>query len=52
MTTAALEALEALVAALEVGPLWEYPGHCDWFWENEARLKRLERKAREEKDNE
>lgn len=47
-----LIALEALVAELEAGPLWQYPGHCDWFWENEARLKRLERKAREEKDNE
>jgi hypothetical protein len=43
-----LIALEALVAELEAGPLWQYPGHCDWFWENEARLKRLERKAREE----
>lgn len=52
MTAAALAALEALVAALEAEPLWQYPGHCDWFWENEARLKRLERKAREEKSNE
>ena len=52
MTPAALAALEALVAELEAGPLWQYPGHCDWFWKNEARLKRLERKAREDKSNE
>lgn len=47
MTPAALAALEALVEALEAGPLWQYPGHCDWFWKNEARLKKLERKDRE-----
>jgi hypothetical protein len=47
MTPAALDALEALVAALEAGPLWQYPGHCEEFWKNEARLKKLERKARE-----
>ncbi len=52
MTPAALAALEALVKALEAGPLWEYPGHCGEFWKREAALKRLERKAREEKDNE
>ena len=52
MTPAALAALEALVEALEAGPLWQYPGHCDWFWKNEARLNRQLRKAREEKDNE
>ncbi len=52
MTPAALDALEALVAALEAGPLWEYPGHCAWFWENEARLNRQLRKAREDKSNE
>ena len=52
MTAAALAALEALVEALEAGPLWEYPGHSDDFWKREAELKRLERKAREEKDNE
>ena len=52
MTPAALAALEALVEALEAGPLWEYPGHSDDFWKNEARQKKLERKAREEKDNE
>lgn len=48
MTPAALAALEALVEALEAGPLWEYPGHSDDFWKNEARLKKLERKARED----
>lgn len=48
ITPAALEALEALVAELEAGPLWQYPGHCDEFWKREAELKRLERKAREE----
>lgn len=51
MTPAALAALEALVAELEAGPLWEYSGHCAWFWENEARLNRQLRKAREENDN-
>jgi len=49
MTAAALAALEALVAELEAGPLWQYPGHCDEFWKREAELKRLERKAREDK---
>lgn len=48
MTPAALAALEALVEALEAGPLWQYPGHCEEFWKREAALKRLERKAREE----
>jgi len=48
MTPAALAALEALVEALEAGPLWEYSGHCDWFWKNEARLNRQLRKARED----
>jgi len=27
MTPAALAALDALVEALEAGPLWQYPGH-------------------------
>ena len=42
-----LIALEALVAELVAGPLWERPGHCDEFWKREAELKRLERKSRE-----
>jgi len=28
MTPATLAALEALVEALEAGPLWQYPGHA------------------------
>ena len=48
MTPAALAALEALVEALEAEPLWQYPGHCARFWENEARLNRQLRKARED----
>lgn len=50
MTAAALAALEALVEALEAEPLWQYRGHCDWFWENEAKLARLQRKERETED--
>lgn len=52
MTPRALEALEALVAALEACPLWERPGHCAWFWENEAKLARLQRKERETDERE
>lgn len=40
--------MERVVDTICAQPLWESPDHCKWFWKNEARLNRIERKAKEE----
>ena len=52
MTPAALAALKALVEALCEGEPFASYEECAAFWARENEIKRIERKAREERSNE